>query len=607
MFSNTKKKKNMLLNNDKSIDFTGLQGLSYKDNNVIDIDTKRRKISLTSSISNFINEKTIVGKMRGDIRYSTKYEKMKIWDLITLPIMLLITIVIWVRTVIYKLFISILSQILKFVNMLPSYGKKEDKTIEKPHIDKSMLTANKEITKMQKSIQVQEGGVQLGANLSRAIFPLSILGNACTLVIAIILIIFLIWPITFDRKLTQMVYSIFFVILSCYLIFYLLVDFFLNVEHELDVIQIVKQFIASAYLLWPVAAMVVGCAIAKAFYKMACRGDKTNILNFSKLIESNVLYILGIIVVFRLIMLARFIRKSAFLSEGFRLAYLGLEKSLSKIIKVIIIYILLRMVTLYVEDFVSDNIVFLFSKVSKNVESPPVNCNEEENNQGQQTKNGAPMEQVYKYLSMIIVLLISLFIIVVQCPHPFFPSFISLNDKIGTGIRKMLYTLTKYISQNKYDTIGEKKKGLGLVNGTPLSNLTSIVESQQSSREASSNNTSNLGKVFDSVKKFKKQEVPSIDTIQAKTTKGDNTGTEPAKIVQTKKSGFGKRALAYYDYDKLAKANAGIITNNERYGEYDKEKEPDSIDMNSIKPVINDTTILQGNGEKILNTNTSPN
>ena len=142
MFLNMKKNKNRLFNNSKSTDFTSLKGLTHEHNDVINTDTKRRSLDLTSTISNFINNSTIVSKMRGDICFSTNYKKMTFWDLITLPIMWLITILIWLKMVIQKLYFFILSQILKFTNMLPSYGKKEDKTIEKPPTHKSILTVN---------------------------------------------------------------------------------------------------------------------------------------------------------------------------------------------------------------------------------------------------------------------------------------------------------------------------------------------------------------------------------------------------------------------------------------------------------------------------------
>ena len=338
-----------------------------------------------------------------------------------------------------------------------------------------------------------KGGVgSSGVRWPKALFALSIFPNVFTLILVICLIILLVWviiqtfirwitfgrvklpdiPIAVDRKITQIAYSIFFVILSCYLMFYLLLDYLLNIKHELDIIQILKQFIASAYILWPIAALIIGSAIAKAFYKMACKGAKTNILNFAKIVESTALFIFGIALAIKIVLLIRPLTKmlksgSKFKSITIMLDYVSTR--LSIIMKAIVIYILLRMVTLFIEDVISNNIVFFVSKLSKNIESPPVNCNAEEKKLKKESEIGAVMIKVYRYIAMFLILIFIVFIVIIQCPHPWMGSFINLNNNIGLMIKRMLNVLTKYIGENDYGKNNVKKdqKGLGSLLNTP--------------------------------------------------------------------------------------------------------------------------------------------
>ena len=336
-----------------------------------------------------------------------------------------------------------------------------------------------------------KGGVgSSGVRWPKALFALSIFPNVFTLILVICLIILLVWviiqtfirwitfgrvklpdiPIAVDRKITQIAYSIFFVILSCYLMFYLLLDYLLNIKHELDIIQILKQFIASAYILWPIAALIIGSAIAKAFYKMACKGAKTNILNFAKIVESTALFIFGIALAIKIVLLIRPLTKM--LKRGPKIITTMLNyvsTRLSIIMKAIVIYILLRMVTLFIEDVISNNIVFFVSKLSKNIESPPVNCNAEEKKLKKESEIGAVMIKVYRYIAMFLILIFIVFIVIIQCPHPWMGSFINLNNNIGLMIKRMLNVLTKYIGENDYGKNNVKKdqKGLGSLLNTP--------------------------------------------------------------------------------------------------------------------------------------------
>ena len=337
------------------------------------------------------------------------------------------------------------------------------------------------------------GGVgSSGVRWPKALFALSIIPNVFTLILVICLIILLVWviiqtfirwitfgrvklpdiPIAVDRKITQIAYSIFFVILSCYLMFYLLLDYLLNIKHELDIIQILKQFIASAYILWPIAALIIGSAIAKAFYKMACKGAKTNILNFAKIVESTALFIFGIALAIKIVLLIRPLTKMLKSGPNIKSITIMLDyvsTRLSIIMKAIVIYILLRMVTLFIEDVISNNIVFFVSKLSKNIESPPVNCNAEEKKLKKESEIGAVMIKVYRYIAMFLILIFIVFIVIIQCPHPWMGSFINLNNNIGLMIKRMLNVLTKYIGENDYGKNNVKKdqKGLGSLLNTP--------------------------------------------------------------------------------------------------------------------------------------------
>ena len=199
----------------------------------------------------------------------------------------------------------------------------------------------------------------------------NVLPGILTGLIVIFLIIFLTWvsiqaflkwisfgyielpdlPISFDKKTTQIIYSIFFVITSIYLIFYLLIDYLPRIKDELDVIQIFKQLVGSLYILWPIAVIVIGSVIAKAFYKMACGQNKTNLMNFAKFVESSLLFVLGICVLVMVILLIRPIKWILLKIPGLCNIIEKLKSYTAIIIKFIVIYILLRLITLIVEDF----------------------------------------------------------------------------------------------------------------------------------------------------------------------------------------------------------------------------------------------------------------
>ena len=413
---------------------------------------------------------------------------------------------------------------------------------------------------------IMKGGVgSSGVSWPKALFALSIFPNVFTLILVICLIILLVWviiqtfirwitfgrvklpdiPIAVDRKITQIAYSIFFVILSCYLMFYLLLDYLLNIKHELDIIQILKQFIASAYILWPIAALIIGSAIAKAFYKMACKGAKTNILNFAKIVESTALFIFGIALAIKIVLLIRPLTKM--LKSGHNINFITtmldyVSSRLSIIMKAIVIYILLRMVTLFIEDVISNNIVFFVSKLSKNIESPPENCNAEEKKLKKESEIGAVMIKVYRYIAMFLILIFIVFIVIIQCPHPWMGSFINLNNNIGLMIKRMLNVLTKYIGENDYGKNNVKKdqKGVGSL----------------------------------------------LNTLGKGEGEGLGQGVGEEKNDTVKKPGLGTRLVN--EFDKIAETNALTLTNNKRneairYGDISEQVIPSEDRVNNTE------------------------
>ena len=288
--------------------------------------------------------------------------------------------------------------------------------------------------------------------------------------IVIFLIIFLIWvsiqtffswisgdtiklpdiPITFEKKTTQAVYSGFFMITSIYLVFYLTIDYLPRIKHELDILQIFKQLIGSLYILWPIAVIVVGSSIAKAFYKMSCGQNKPNLLNFAKIVESSLLFLLGICVLIIVILLIRPIKWILLKIPGLCNIIEKLKKYTAIIIKFIIIYILLRLIILIVEDIASDKVIFFISSLNKKIEPPPVDCNIP--NPKKKSEKEALMEKIYMYVTSIIVILLLIFIIVLQVPHPFMGTTKKIDFSVGLLLKNLTLRTTNLISENNSET-----------------------------------------------------------------------------------------------------------------------------------------------------------
>ena len=271
--------------------------------------------------------------------------------------------------------------------------------------------------------------------------------------------------IKFNKKTTQTVYSIFFVITSWYLMLYLVIDYYRKLGSELDIVQIFKQLIGASYILWPMLVLIIGSGIAKAFYKISCSGNKPNVLSWAKIVESSALYVLGICVLITVILLFKpinWIYKKVF-PNILKDKFTNITNLLAVTLKLMVIYILLRMITVMIEDVISNKIVFFISKFNKDVEAPPVDCNVEEKKTAKQSEIARILEEIYMYISGIIVCIIAIFILVIQCPHPYMTKTSKINHAIGSFILKVTGIATKFIVENKDRQVdcNEKKKGSG--------------------------------------------------------------------------------------------------------------------------------------------------
>ena len=328
-------------------------------------------------------------------------------------------------------------------------------------------------------------------------FKISYIAGLLSLFAFIFLIFFLLWVVImgllnrflgdkyalpnvkFKKETTQIVYSIFFAITSLVLMFYLFIDYYRKIEQDLDIVQIFKQVIGASYILWPIAILIIGSGISKAFYKISCNGNKPNVLSWAKIVESTALYVLGICVLITVMFLfkpvkymydwifPRMIQK--FFQKG--------KISVAVTLKLMVIYILLRMVTVMLEDIISNKIVFFISKLNNDVEAPSVNCNaEEEEKNAKQSEVANILEEIYMYISGIIVCIAIIFIMLIQSPHPYFASVYKINDKIGSVLLKVTDLPRKNILQNDYNEkdCSKNKTGLGFFPSLPKFGSTSV-------------------------------------------------------------------------------------------------------------------------------------
>jgi hypothetical protein len=293
--------------------------------------------------------------------------------------------------------------------------------------------------------------------------------------------------IKFNKKTTQTVYSIFFVITSWFLMFYLFIDYFGKLGPELDIVQIFKQLVGASYILWPMSVLIIGSGISKAFYKISCNGNKPNVQSWAKIVESSALYVLGISVLITLILLFKpvvwiYNRFPQIMKDKFTYV----DNLLAVTLKLMVIYILLRMVTVMLEDIISNKLVFFISKLNKDIEPPPVDCNVEEKKTAKQSEMARMLEEIYMYISGIIVCIIAIFILVIQCPHPYMISTSRINHTAAAVVQRLTSIATRYIVQNKDRKVGSgnKKTGSGVSFSSLLSGNKNEVAPSDSTAEA---------------------------------------------------------------------------------------------------------------------------
>ena len=331
---------------------------------------------------------------------------------------------------------------------------------------------------------------------NKMLFCTAYIPGAFTLIIFAYLVLVMLWPaiqrilniinkyigtnfnlpsIMLKKKPAQTIYSIFFVITSFFLMLYLFIDYFRNVGPELDIVQILKQLIGASYILWPMVILIIGSGIAKAFYKISCNGNKPNVLSWAKIVDSFTLNIVVMTVLITVILLLKPIKIlynkiTPFIQGRFNFVFVIVAVTL----KLMVIYILLRMITVMIENVISNKIVFFLSKLNNDIEPPPVDCNaEKEEKEAKQSEIAKILEEIYMYISGIIMYIIMFFFIVIQCPHPYIFSVYKINLDNGALILKLTDISTRYIVENSYGNknCSQKNKGSGLGFSSLLSSL----------------------------------------------------------------------------------------------------------------------------------------
>jgi len=381
----------------------------------------------------------------------------------------------------------------------------------------------------------EEGDVKssIGTGTGKAtqvnpVFKVSLFAGFPSFCAFIFLIFFLLWVIImgllnrflgdeyalpnvkFDKKTTQIVYSIFFAITSLVLMFYLFIDYYRKIEDELDIVQIFKQVIGASYILWPIAILIIGSGISKAFYKISCNGNKPNVLSWAKIVESTALYVLGICVLITVIFLFKPINYmyKYTLPRMIRRFFDTGNIWVAVTLKLMVIYIVLRMITIMLEDIISNKIVFFISKLNKDVEAPPVDCNaEEEEKNAKQSEVANILEEIYMYISGIIVCIIIIFIMLIQSPHPYFASVYKINDNIGSALQRVSSLSTQYIvKRGTTKDCSEQKKGSGFFSSFPSLPSLPNIGSTSNSTDAAPHNS----KDFSNLTEISKTSEPGV-------------------------------------------------------------------------------------------------
>ena len=331
----------------------------------------------------------------------------------------------------------------------------------------------------------------------KALHATNVFPGLLTIAIGIYLIIFLWWtliqsfvkwisfgsiklpnlPISFDRRITQIVYSVFYLVTSFYLIFYLFFELFSDLKKQLeqpnpnenssnmDIIDIVKRLVKSLYIIWPITIIVIGSAIAKALYKMSCGGDKTNVHKFGKIIDSFVLLTLVKSIIFIVLLKIKSLLEIVVTSVkcGKKEVVGKKYQSMYEIIFYFdLIYIVLRLLTLMFEEFAANSLLFLISKISSQVPTPVKNdCNKDDTEACKKSKSEF-YEKILKIVTGVLVWIILLVVIVIQIPFPPFWNFKMIDYKIGQFIKMGLNQLINLISNPKPIDSSENTKAKGV-------------------------------------------------------------------------------------------------------------------------------------------------
>ena len=330
----------------------------------------------------------------------------------------------------------------------------------------------------------------------KALHATNVFPGLLTIAIALYLIIFLVWtliqsfvkwisfgrtklpniPISFDRRITQIVYSVFYLVTSFYLIFYLFFELFSDLKKQLeqpnpnenssnmDIIDIVKRLVKSLYIIWPITIIVIGSAIAKAFYKMSCGADKTNVHKFGKIIDSFVLLTLVKSIIFIVLLKIKSLLEIVVTTVkcGKKEVVGKKYQSMYEIIFYFdLIYIVLRLLTLMFEEFAANLLLFLISKMSSQVPTPVKNdCNKDDTEACKKSK-AEFYEKILKIVTGVLIWIILLAVIVIQIPFPPLWNFKMIDYKIGQYIKIGLNQLINLISNPKPIDSSENTKAKG--------------------------------------------------------------------------------------------------------------------------------------------------
>jgi hypothetical protein len=304
--------------------------------------------------------------------------------------------------------------------------------------------------------------------LIRFIIVLNMVPGICSLIIVLFLIAYLIWrfiqsivkwlsfgkhnlpnmSIGYNKKKTQILYSLFYVLVSFSLLFFLFILNAINpvdntfTNCDLDIIHIFKRLIESIPTLWVIAVVVVGSSIAKALYKISCGSAKTNINSFAKIVDSTVLalFIISIIMII-LLKMAIFV---AILTKGNNDKKMFYKNIFYVIFNFNLIYIILRLLTLMFEEFASNRLVFLISSISNQVNSPiEQNCYDE-NHSNSEKKNQNIFEKVFQIITGVILWFVLLVIVIIQMP--FLPQLVNVKMRLDPKIYSSIVKSTKFLA-----------------------------------------------------------------------------------------------------------------------------------------------------------------